>query len=159
MGEKIDFADLQARERADNNEGSLKRTLSRHSSLILLGIGAMIGARLLRTYWSMRRRENTGPAISALVHSSAGIVLYFAGLCYAEMASTVPVSGSAYTYAYATMGEFVAWVIGWDLILEYMVGSTTAVAIGWSRLRRAASSATRGIDLPAQLLIALHTAQ
>ena len=61
----------------------------------------------------------------------AGLVSTFAGLCYAEMASTVPVAGSAYTYAYATMGEFVAWVIGWDLILEYAFGATT-VAIGWS---------------------------
>ena len=61
----------------------------------------------------------------------AGIVRAFAGLCYAEMASTVPIAGSAYTYAYATMGEFIAWVTGWNLILEYTFGATT-VAIGWS---------------------------
>ena len=74
--------------------------------------------------------ENAGPAIS-LSFVLGGIVCAFAGLCYAEMASTVPIAGSAYTYAYATMGEFIAWLIGWDLILEYMVGATT-VAIGWS---------------------------
>src|SRR5262249_53402837 len=72
----------------------------------------------------------------------------FAGLCYAEMASTVPIAGSAYTYAYATMGEFIAWLIGWDLILEYMVGATT-VSIGWSGY---VSSVLHdvGIDLPAR---------
>ena len=74
--------------------------------------------------------ENAGPAI-ALSFVLGGIACAFAGLCYAEMASTVPIAGSAYTYAYATMGEFIAWLIGWDLILEYMVGATT-VAIGWS---------------------------
>ena len=79
-----------------------------------------------------------------------GIVCAFAGLCYAEMASTVPVAGSAYTYAYATMGEFIAWLIGWDLILEYMVGATT-VAINWSGYV-ASFLHDRGIDLPAQFL-------
>ena len=71
-----------------------------------------------------------GPAVT-LSFVVGGIACAFAGLCYAEMASTVPIAGSAYTYAYATMGEFIAWLIGWDLILEYMVGATT-VAIGWS---------------------------
>src|SRR5262249_14304537 len=73
---------------------------------------------------------NAGPAI-VVSFVLGGIACAFAGLCYAEMASTVPVAGSAYTYAYATMGELIAWVIGWDLILEYAVGATT-VAIGWS---------------------------
>ncbi|MHC5539684.1 amino acid permease, partial [Singulisphaera rosea] len=73
---------------------------------------------------------NAGPAI-ALSFVLGGIACAFAGLCYAEMASTVPIAGSAYTYAYATMGEFIAWLIGWDLILEYSLGATT-VAIGWS---------------------------
>src|SRR6185437_6037911 len=74
--------------------------------------------------------SNAGPAVT-LSFVLGGIACAFAGLCYAEMASTVPVAGSAYTYAYATMGEFIAWLIGWDLILEYMVGATT-VAVGWS---------------------------
>src|SRR5262249_22741995 len=73
---------------------------------------------------------NAGPAIS-LSFVLAAVACAFDGLCYAEMASTVPVAGSAYTYAYATIGEFIAWIIGWDLILEYALGATT-VAIGWS---------------------------
>ena len=91
--------------------------------------------------------ENAGPAVT-LSFVLGGIACAFAGLCYAEMASTVPIAGSAYTYAYATMGEFIAWLIGWDLILEYMVGATT-VAIGWSGY---VTSVLRdfGIDIPAQ---------
>ena len=91
--------------------------------------------------------ENAGPAVT-LSFVVGGIACAFAGLCYAEMASTVPIAGSAYTYAYATMGEFIAWLIGWDLILEYMVGATT-VAIGWSGY---VTSVLRdfGINIPAQ---------
>src|SRR5262249_28243406 len=74
--------------------------------------------------------ENAGPAIG-LSFVLGAVACAFAGLCYAEMASTVPIAGSAYTYAYATLGEFIAWIIGWDLILEYALGATT-VAIGWS---------------------------
>ena len=93
---------------------------------------------------------NAGPAVT-LSFVLAAVTCAFAALCYAEMASTVPVAGSAYTYAYATMGEFMAWVIGWDLILEYAVGAAT-VAIAWSayanrvldwfglRIRRSATS-------------------
>ena len=93
--------------------------------------------------------EYAGPAI-ALSFVLGGIVCAFAGLCYAEMASTVPIAGSAYTYAYATMGEFIAWLIGWDLILEYMVGATT-VAIGWSGYVTSFLH-DFGIDIPAQFM-------
>ena len=106
----------------------LRRSLSL-VSLISLGVGGIIGAGIF-VLTGHAAAEYAGPAVS-LSFVLAGIVCVFAGLCYAEMASTVPVSGSAYTYAYATMGELIAWIIGWDLILEYAVGATT-VAIGWS---------------------------
>ncbi|HUI20743.1 MAG TPA: amino acid permease [Methylocella sp.] len=109
-------------------EARLHRTLSL-ASLVSLGIGAIIGAGIF-VLTGHAAAAHAGPAVS-LSFVLAGIVCAFAGLCYAEMAATVPVAGSAYTYAYATMGEFVAWVIGWDLILEYAFGATT-VAIGWS---------------------------
>ncbi len=106
----------------------LKRTL-RLPSLVALGIGGIIGAGIF-VLTGHAAAEYAGPAI-ALSFILSGIACALAGLCYAEMASTVPVAGSAYTYAYATMGEFIAWIIGWDLILEYALGSAT-VAIGWS---------------------------
>ena len=106
----------------------LKRTLSAWS-LVSLGIGCIIGAGIF-VLTGHASATNAGPAI-ALSFVLSGTVCAFAGLCYAEMASTVPIAGSAYTYAYATMGEFIAWIIGWDLILEYALGATT-VAIGWS---------------------------
>ena len=106
----------------------LKRTLSA-TSLVALGIGAIVGAGIF-VLTGHAAAVNAGPAIGLSFVLSA-IACAFAGLCYAEMASTVPISGSAYTYAYATMGEIVAWMIGWDLILEYALGATT-VAIGWS---------------------------
>src|SRR3984893_12817910 len=109
-------------------EARLRRTLSLWS-LVALGIGAIIGAGIF-VLTGHAAAAHAGPAIS-LSFVLAGIVCVFAGLCYAEMASTVPIAGSAYTYAYATMGEFIAWIIGWDLILEYAFGATT-VAIGWS---------------------------
>src|ERR1700730_7203381 len=109
-------------------EARLRRTLSL-SSLVALGIGCIIGAGIF-VLTGHAAAANAGPAIS-LSFVLAGIVCAFAGLCYAEMASTVPIAGSAYTYAYATMGEFIAWVTGWTLILEYAFGATT-VAIGWS---------------------------
>jgi APA family basic amino acid/polyamine antiporter len=93
---------------------------------------------------------NAGPAIM-LSFILGGIVCAFAGLCYAEMASTVPIAGSAYTYAYATMGEFLAWIIGWDLVLEYALGATT-VAIGWSGYVVSFFEKNLGIHLPAQLV-------
>ena len=107
---------------------ALHRTLST-PSLVAIGIGGIIGAGIF-VLTGHAAASYAGPAVS-LSFVLAGFVCFFAGLCYAEMASTVPVAGSAYTYAYATMGEFVAWIIGWDLILEYAVGATT-VAIGWS---------------------------
>jgi APA family basic amino acid/polyamine antiporter len=124
---KKSIASLKA-EASESHEHSLKRTLTA-TNLVMLGIGAVIGAGFF-VLTGHAAAENAGPAIS-LSFVLGGIVCAFAGLCYAEMASTVPIAGSAYTYAYATMGEFIAWLIGWDLILEYMVGATT-VAIGWS---------------------------
>jgi APA family basic amino acid/polyamine antiporter len=106
----------------------LKRTLSA-GNLVALGIGAIIGAGIF-VLTGHAAAANAGPAI-ALSFVLGAVACGFAGLCYAEMASTVPIAGSAYTYAYATLGEFIAWIIGWDLILEYALGATT-VAIGWS---------------------------
>src|SRR5918995_2486976 len=109
-------------------EGVLKRTLGPFA-LVALGIGAIIGAGLfVRTAAAIA--ERSGPSVT-LAFIVAGIGCAFAGLCYAEFASMIPIAGSAYTYSYATMGEFVAWIIGWDLVLEYAVGAAT-VAIAWS---------------------------
>ena len=114
---------------ADNSEHGLKRTLSA-TSLVALGIGAIIGAGLF-SITGGAAANNAGPAITiSFILAAAGCA--FAGLCYAEFASMIPVAGSAYTYSYATLGEFIAWVIGWDLVLEYAVGAAT-VAISWSR--------------------------
>jgi APA family basic amino acid/polyamine antiporter len=113
---------------AATGEGTLKRTLG-PLSLVALGIGAIIGAGLfVRTAAAIADRA--GPSV-VLAFVVAGIGCAFAGLCYAEFASMIPVAGSAYTYSYATMGELVAWIIGWDLVLEYAVGAAT-VAIAWS---------------------------
>jgi APA family basic amino acid/polyamine antiporter len=122
--------DAEARQSEKGRGGrvSLKRTLSA-LNLVALGIGAIIGAGIF-VLTGHAAAENAGPAITLSFVLSA-IVCAFAGLCYAEMASTVPIAGSAYTYAYATLGEVIAWIIGWDLILEYALGATT-VAIGWS---------------------------
>ena len=107
---------------------TLKRTLG-PVNLIALGIGAIIGAGLfVRTAAAIADRA--GPSV-VLAFVVAGAGCAFAGLCYAEFASMIPVAGSAYTYSYATMGELVAWIIGWDLVLEYAVGAAT-VAIAWS---------------------------
>jgi basic amino acid/polyamine antiporter, APA family len=111
-----------------DSEKGLKRTLGA-GSLIALGIGAIIGAGLfVRT--AAAAGEHAGPAVT-LSFIFAAIGCAFAGLCYAEFASMIPIAGSAYTYAYATMGELVAWVIGWALILEYALGAAT-VSIAWS---------------------------
>ena len=111
-----------------HNGVPLKRTLSA-VNLVALGIGAIIGAGIF-VLTGHAAAANAGPAIT-LSFILGAFACAFAGLCYAEMASTVPIAGSAYTYAYATMGELVAWIIGWDLILEYALGAVT-VAIGWS---------------------------
>jgi APA family basic amino acid/polyamine antiporter len=109
-------------------EKSLKRTLG-VGNLIALGIGAIIGAGLfVRT--AAAAANNAGPSVT-IGFIVAAIGCAFAGLCYAEFASMIPVAGSAYTYSYATMGELVAWIIGWDLVLEYAVGAAT-VGIAWS---------------------------
>ena len=106
----------------------LKRTLTA-VDLVMLGIGAIIGTGIF-VLTGHAAAANAGPAV-VLSFVVAGIASAFAGLCYAEMASMIPVAGSAYTYSYATMGELVAWIIGWDLILEYLVGAAT-VSVGWS---------------------------
>src|SRR5437660_6763955 len=97
--------------------------------LTSLGIGAIIGAGIFVATGAAAHNVG-GPALM-LSYTVAGITCVFAALCYAEFASMVPVAGSAYTYAYATLGELFAWIIGWDLVLEYAVGSAT-VATGWS---------------------------
>src|SRR5213595_1682763 len=109
-------------------ERTLKRTLGAWN-LIALGIGAIIGAGLfVRT--AAAAADHAGPSVT-LGFVLAAIGCAFAGLCYAEFASMIPIAGSAYTYSYATMGEFMAWFIGWDLVLEYAVGAAT-VSIAWS---------------------------
>ena len=108
---------------------TLKRSLGA-GGLVALGIGAIIGAGLF-SITGMAAANHAGPAITiSFVVAALGCL--FAGLCYAEFASMIPVAGSAYTYSYATMGEFIAWIIGWDLVLEYAVGAAT-VGISWSR--------------------------
>jgi len=116
-------------EAADKSTHSLKRTLGA-GSLVALGIGAIIGAGLF-SITGVAAANQAGPAIT-LSFIVAALGCGFAGLCYAEFASMIPVAGSAYTYSYATMGEFIAWIIGWDLVLEYAVGAAT-VSISWSR--------------------------
>ncbi|KAI8094415.1 amino acid permease-domain-containing protein [Thamnidium elegans] len=111
---------------AENSE--LKRALSAFQ-LVFVGIGAIIGTGIF-VLSGLAAANNAGPAVT-LSFVIAAIAAAFAALSYSEMASMIPVAGSAYTYAYATMGEFVAWTIGWDLILEYMVGAAT-VGVGWS---------------------------
>ncbi len=106
----------------------LKRSLNA-LNLITLGIGAIIGAGIF-VLTGQAAAQYAGPAI-VISFIISGIACAFAGLCYAEFASLIPVSGSAYTYAYATMGELMAWIIGWDLILEYLFAAST-VAVGWS---------------------------
>ncbi len=115
-------------EGAQTGEGSLKRTLGPWA-LVALGIGGIIGAGLfVRTAAAIADRAGPSVVIAFIV---AGVGCAFAGLCYAEFASMIPIAGSAYTYSYATMGELMAWIIGWDLVLEYAVGAAT-VAIAWS---------------------------
>ena len=114
---------------ASESEKGLKKTLSANA-LVALGIGAIIGAGLF-SITGMAAANHAGPAIT-LSFIVAALGCAFAGLCYAEFASMIPIAGSAYTYSFATMGEFIAWIIGWDLVLEYAVGSAT-VSISWSR--------------------------
>lgn len=119
----------QLLEQTKDSDRSLKRSLSA-TNLVSLGIGAIIGAGLF-SITGVAAGANAGPAITiSFVIAAFGCA--FAGLCYAEFASMIPVAGSAYTYSYATLGEFIAWIIGWDLVLEYALGAAT-VAISWSR--------------------------
>lgn len=114
---------------SSDTEKGLKKTLGT-GALIALGIGAIIGAGLF-SITGVAAANQAGPGITiSFVVAALGCA--FAGLCYAEFASMIPVAGSAYTYSYATMGEFIAWIIGWDLVLEYAVGAAT-VSISWSR--------------------------
>src|SRR5437016_1444051 len=127
---KKSVAMLQA-EAAGQVEGdthTLKRALG-VLNLVTLGIGAIIGAGIF-VLTGTAASQYAGPAI-VLSFILAGIGCLFAGLCYAEFASLIPIAGSAYTYGYATLGELFAWIIGWDLILEYAFGAAT-VASGWS---------------------------
>src|SRR5213593_61485 len=110
-------------------ENRLRRVLG-PIQLSSLGVGAIIGTGIF-VLTGIAAHDKTGPALM-LSFVVAGLACIFAALCYAEFASMVPVAGSAYTYAYATLGELFAWIVGWDLILEYAVGSAT-VAHGWSK--------------------------
>jgi APA family basic amino acid/polyamine antiporter len=121
----------EARQSADVEERRLRRVL-KAKDIVFLGIGAIIGAGIFSTIGSAA--QDAGPAL-VLSFALLGVVCALAGLCYAELTSMIPVAGSAYTYAFATMGEFMAWIIGWDLILEYAVGNV-AVAIAWSNYFR-----------------------
>ncbi len=136
---------------AQNEEATggehLKRTLGVWG-LMALGIGAIIGTGIfVLTGKAAATSAGPGVVISFVI---AGIVSALAALCYAELASTVPVSGSAYTYTYATLGEFIAWIVGWGLILEYALGAAT-VAIGWSGYFSDFLQATFGIAIPKAL--------
>ncbi len=133
-------------EAADSGEFRLKRSLSA-LNLVSLGIGAIIGAGLF-TLTGNTAAVNAGPAV-VLSFVVAAVGCAFAGMCYSELASMIPVAGSAYTYAYATMGEFIAWIIGWDLVLEYAVASAV-VAMSWSGYVTSFLH-DLGITIPAQL--------
>ena len=128
-------------------EATLKRTLTaRH--LVLLGMGAVIGAGIF-VLTGQAAANHAGPAIM-LSFVLAGLACAFAGLCYAEFSALLPVSGSAYSYSYATLGEFIAWFIGWCLVLEYLFASST-VAVGWSGYFVSFLTTTLGLPFPAEL--------
>jgi len=120
--------DRLMQESSSEDGNGLKRTLGA-ANLMALGIGAIIGAGIF-VLTGQAAANYAGPSI-VLSFILSGVGCGFAGLCYAEFASMIPMAGSAYTYAYATLGELVAWIIGWDLILEYLFGAST-VAVGWS---------------------------
>src|SRR5690606_18541699 len=119
---------LLMREAGGEGEHTLKRSLTA-TNLTLLGVGAIIGAGIF-VLTGTAAAQHAGPAI-VISFLIAGLGCAFAGLCYAEFASMIPIAGSAYTYGYATLGELLAWIIGWDLILEYLFAAST-VAVGWS---------------------------
>ncbi|MCB0487308.1 MAG: amino acid permease [Cyclobacteriaceae bacterium] len=132
------------------SSSTLKRTLSR-TNLVALGIGAVIGAGIF-VLTGQAAAQYAGPAVAISFVVSA-MACAFAGLCYAEFAAMIPIAGSAYTYAYATMGRIVAWIIGWALILEYLFSGAT-VAVGWSGYVVNFLSSTFGIDIPASFATA-----
>src|SRR6201985_369798 len=115
-------------EEANSGKQKLERSLGPFN-LVLLGIGAIIGAGLF-SLTGIAAAQNAGPAV-VLSFILAAVGCAFAGICYSEFATMIPIAGSAYTYAYATMGELVAWIIGWALVLEYALGAAT-VSISWS---------------------------
>jgi APA family basic amino acid/polyamine antiporter len=139
---------------------SLKRTLG-PLNVTLLGIGAIIGAGIFATVGTAAAgdaaRPGAGPSLM-LSFVITAVVCAFTALCYAEMAAMVPISGSAYTYSYATLGELVAWIIGWDLILEYAIGNV-AVAISWANYFRSFMHDALGIDIPQWLSTDFRTAR
>ena len=133
---------------AEESDKGLKKTLT-SGALVALGIGAIIGAGLF-SITGIAAANYAGPGIM-ISFIIAALGCAFAGLCYAEFASMIPVAGSAYTYSYATMGEFIAWIIGWDLVLEYAVGAAT-VASSWSGYLGKLFH-TFGVNLPQELLM------
>src|SRR4051812_24252382 len=139
-------------ETEETGEHSFKKTLG-VTALTLLGVGAIIGTGIF-VLTGQAAGKYAGPAVvvSMIV---AGVVSALAALCYSEFASSVPISGSAYAYGYATLGEFVAWIIGWDLILEYAFGAAT-VAVGWSG-NLVSLLADLGINFPISLSAAPGT--
>ena len=141
----------QLHQEASDDHG-LKRALSA-TNLTTLGIGAIIGAGIF-VLTGQAAAQYAGPAI-VLSFVISGLACAFAGLCYAEFASMIPIAGSAYTYSYATLGEFMAWIIGWDLILEYLFAAST-VSVGWGGYM-VSFLHDFGIDIPAYLTAAAGT--
>lgn len=135
------------KESEEVGQGTLKRTLSSYH-LVALGVGAIIGAGLF-SLTGIAAADNAGPAVT-ISFIVAAVGCGFAGLCYAEFASMIPVAGSAYTYSYATMGEFMAWIIGWDLVLEYALAVAT-VGASWSQYLNTFLQGF-GLKIPGQLL-------
>src|SRR5438874_10580762 len=148
--------DLMAETQEEGHQ--LKKTLGPWN-LIALGIGAIIGAGIFATIGTAAagdaNRPGAGPALMISFVLTA-VVCAFSALCYAEFAAMVPVAGSAYTYSYATLGELIAWIIGWDLIIEYAIGNV-AVAISWANYFNTLLEGF-GIRMPVWLTIDYHTA-
>ncbi|MFN8671846.1 MAG: amino acid permease [Candidatus Sericytochromatia bacterium] len=138
---------------ANAEENNLKKSLSAFN-LIMLGIGAVIGAGIF-VITGTAAAQHAGPGI-VFSFILSGLACAFAGLCYAEFAAMIPIAGSAYTYSYATMGELLAWIIGWDLILEYLFAAST-VAVGWSGYVTNFLEKNLGIALPPALINSPYT--